>query len=137
MAEGGCLCGAVRYRVEGPPLHADYCHCRMCQHAAGAPVVAWGTWPADRFTWSQGEPRTFASSAKGERSFCPSCGTSLTFVDPGDPTLVDVTLASLDDPASFPPACHIWTMSRIRWLEVGDKLPRHTGARPEGESGGP
>ena len=60
--EGGCLCGAVRYRVEGPPLHAGYCHCRMCQRAAGAPVVAWGAWPADRFAWLQGKPGRFASS---------------------------------------------------------------------------
>ena len=136
--EGGCLCGAVRYRVEGPPLHAGYCHCRMCQRAAGAPVVAWGAWPADRFAWLQGKPGRFASSAKGERSFCPSCGTSLTSVDPGDRRLVEVTLASLDDPAAFPPEEHIWTASRIRWLELGDKLPRHTGPPgSEGESGGP
>jgi hypothetical protein len=136
--EGGCLCGAVRYRVEGQPLHAGYCHCRMCQRAAGAPVVAWGAWPADRFAWLQGKPGRFASSAKGERSFCPSCGTSLTSVDPGDRRLVEVTLASLDDPAAFPPEEHIWTASRIRWLELGDKLPRHTGPPgSEGESGGP
>jgi hypothetical protein len=136
--EGGCLCGAVRYRVEGQPLHAGYCHCRMCQRAAGAPVVAWGAWPADRFAWLQGKPGRFASSAKGERSFCPSCGTSFTSVDPGDRRLVEVTLASLDDPAAFPPEEHIWTASRIRWLELGDELPRHTGPPgSEGESGGP
>ena len=136
--EGGCLCGAVRYRVEGQPLHAGYCHCRMCQRAAGAPVVAWGAWPADRFAWLQGKPGRFASSAKGERSFCPSCGTSLTSVDPVYRRLVEVTLASLDDPAAFPPEEHIWTASRIRWLELGDKLPRHTGPPgSEGESGGP
>jgi hypothetical protein len=109
-------------------LHADYCHCRMCQRAAGAPVIAWSTWPADRFAWSQGEPKSFASSAKGERWFCPSCGTPLTFVGPGDPTQVDVMLASLDDPAAFPPEEHIWTASRIRWLELGDgfcQVSRH------------
>jgi hypothetical protein len=137
MAEGGCLCSAVRYRVEGPPLHADFCHCRMCQRAAGAPVVAWGTWPADRFAWTRGEPGSFASSAKGERSFCPVCGTPLTFVDPTDPAQVDVTLASLDDPAAFAPGCHAWTMSRVPWLEIGDELPRHTGPRSEGGSGEP
>jgi hypothetical protein len=129
MAEGGCLCGAVRYRLEGPPLYADYCHCRLCQRAAGAPVVAWGTWPADRLAWLVGEPRTFASSAKGTRSFCPSCGTPLTFVDADDPALVDVTLASLDQPAAFAPQDHIWTMSRVPWLDIRDELPRHTGAR--------
>ena len=105
MGEGGCFCGAVRYRVEGPPLHAGWCHCRMCQRTVGAPVVPWGTWPADRFAWLRGEPRTFVSSAKGERSFCPSCGTSL------------------------PPEHHIWTMSRVPWLELADDLPRHEGSR--------
>ena len=75
--------------------------------------------------------------AKGERWFCPSCGTPLTFVGPGDPTQVDVTLASLDDPAAFPPGCHAWTMSRVPWLEIGDKLPRYASTRSEGESAGP
>ena len=129
MAEGGCLSSAVRYRLEGPPLPADYCHCRLCQRAAGAPVVAWGTWPADRLAWLKAEPRTFASSQKGRRSFCPSCGTPLTFVDTDDPDLVDVTLASLDEPAAFAPQDHIWTMSRIPWFDVRDELPRHAGAR--------
>jgi hypothetical protein len=138
MAEGGCLCGAVRYRVEGPPRHPGYCHCRMCQRAVGAPVVTWGTWPAERFAWLRGEPKTFMSSAKGERLFCPSCGTSLTFVDTGDRTLVDVTLASLDDPAAFPPEGHFWTMSRVCWLQLGDELPRYTGGSgSEGESDEP
>lgn len=131
MAEGGCLCGGVRYRVEGPPLHADYCHCRLCQRAGGAPVVAWGTWPVNRFAWLMGEPRTFASSEKGRRSFCPDCGTPLTFVDTDLPATVDVTLASLDDPALFPPKDHIWTMSRVRWLEIRDELPRHTDGRSD------
>ena len=55
---GGCFCGAVRYRVEGPPLDAGYCHCRMCQRANGAPAVAWVTWNLDRFAWQGPEPAT-------------------------------------------------------------------------------
>jgi hypothetical protein len=109
----------------------------MCQRAAGAPVVAWGTWPAERFAWAQGEPKHFASSAKGERTFCPSCGTPLTWVDPGNPRTVDVTLASLDDPAAFPPGGHAWMMSRVPWLEIGDELPRYAGTKAESESGRP
>jgi len=58
-------------------------------------------------------------------------------VDRGDPTLVDVTLASLDEPAAFPPECHAWTTSRVPWLELADGLPRHDGGRPKDESGGP
>ena len=125
MADGGCLCGAVRYHLEGQPLETNYCHCRMCQRAAGAPVVAWGRWPVEGFAWSGGEPARFTSSARGERSFCPNCGTPLAFVDPGDPTFVDVTLASLDEPVAFAPDSHAWTMSRLPWLELGDGLPRY------------
>jgi hypothetical protein len=135
MAEGGCMCGAVRYQVEGPPLRADFCHCRMCQRAAGAPVVAWGTWSMDRFSWLQGEPRSFVSSAKGTRSFCPSCGTPLVFVDPTGPAQADVTLASLDDPAVYQPGCHAWVTSRIPWLEIGDRLPRHADSPTSASSG--
>ena len=40
MREGGCYCGAIRYRIEGEPLHVNYCHCRMCQRLSGAPVVS-------------------------------------------------------------------------------------------------
>ena len=123
--DGGCFCGAVRYRVEGAPLHASYCHCRMCQRTVGAPVVAWATWPAGRFTWLKGTPTTFASSAKGERTFCPGCGSSLTVVDPSGPSVVDVLTATLDDPDAFAPEYHIWTMSRVRWLDLEDDLPRY------------
>lgn len=126
--EGGCFCGAVRYRVEGSPAEADFCHCRMCQRAAGAPFVAWGTWPQERFAWTLGKPGVFASSPRGKRSFCRACGTNLAFVDPTEPGQVDVTLASLDEPARFAPTRHAWTASRVPWLEIGDALPRHVGS---------
>ena len=127
--DGGCFCGAVRYRLEGALLHASYCHCRMCQRTVGAPVVAWASWPAERFTWIEGTPVTFASSPKGERTFCPRCGSSLTVVDPAEPSVVDVSSATLDDPDPFAPQYHIWTMSRVRWLDLKDDLPRHEGER--------
>jgi hypothetical protein len=127
MSEGGCLCGASRYRLEGSPRSADFCHCRLCQRAAAAPVVAWGTWPAEDLVWLNGEPSTYASSEKGRRSFCPCCGTPLTFVDLDEPSMVDVALASLDDPTRFAPTRHIWTMSQLPWLDLGDGLPRFPG----------
>jgi hypothetical protein len=129
MAEGGCFCGAVRYRVGGEPIQSDYCHCRMCQRAGGAPVVAWGTWPVSQVTWLKAEPTSFASSDEGRRSFCPACGTPLAFMNPHEPDTIDLTLASLDDPTLFPPRAHIWTSSQVAWLDLGDDLPRHPNAR--------
>lgn len=126
--EGGCFCGGLRYRIAGEPRDAAYCHCRMCQRSVGAPVVAWGTWPAERFAWTKGEPHLLASSPHGERFFCRDCGTQLLFRDPTEPEAVDVNLVTLDDPARFPPTYHIWTDSHVAWFEIGDELPQY----PEG-----
>jgi hypothetical protein len=132
--EGGCLCGAVRYRIGAEPSHADYCHCRMCQRAAGAPVVPWLTVASAAFAWTTGEPAVYRSSQEAERLFCPTCGTQLVFRALAEPGELDVTLASLDDPAAAPPGHHIWTASRISWFDTADDLPRYPERGP-GTSG--
>ena len=75
--EGGCLCGAVRYRIDGPVEAGAHCHCVMCRRAAGAPVVTWITAPVDRFNLTRGELKTYRSSEHGERRFCAACGTQV------------------------------------------------------------
>jgi hypothetical protein len=122
-AEGGCLCGAVRYRISGEPRSADYCHCRMCRRAGGAPVVARLTVADAAFAWIKGTPAVYRSSAEAERLFCPVCGTQLALRD--EPDHLDVTLASLDDPEALRPLYHIWTSSRVGWFEIADDLARY------------
>ena len=63
------------------------------------------------------------------RTFCGACGTQLTYQHTSFPDEVDVTVASLDDPASFAPADHTWVSERIPWLELGDALPRYPRSR--------
>ena len=128
--EGGCLCGQVRYRINALPRDAGYCHCRMCQRAAGAPVVPWLSVASSALAWTEGEPAVYRSSEKAERLFCPRCGTQLGFREVALPERLDVTLASLDDPEAVRPSHHIWTASRIGWFEVADDLPRHPGPDP-------
>jgi hypothetical protein len=121
--EGGCLCGAVRYRIDAAPRNSDFCHCRMCRRAAGAPVVARLTVPNADFAWTRGNPAVYRSSAETERLFCPACGTQLALRD--EPDHLDVTLVSLDDPEAVRPSYHIWTASRIAWFDTADDLPRY------------
>ncbi|CAA7616057.1 GFA family protein [Magnetospirillum sp. UT-4] len=128
--EGGCLCGAVRYRIEGEPLSAGYCHCRMCQRAAGAPVVAWVAFPRADFRFVRGQPDRFRASARAVRRFCSQCGTALTFEYSGDTGTVDVTIASLDDPGAAEPMYQIWTSSRIPWLHLEGSGPAYEGDAP-------
>src|SRR5215472_13101113 len=56
ILSGGCLCGEIRYRISAAPVEALYCHCRMCQRAHGAPVIAWLTVPLAAFEVSAGIP---------------------------------------------------------------------------------
>jgi hypothetical protein len=121
--EGGCLCGAVRYRVEPGEGDSGYCHCRMCQKSAGAPVLAWVTVPLARFAFTKGAPKVYRSSAHARREFCADCGTQLLFRD-DEGEKVDVNTATLDDPTLAPPRYHICRMSRIAWFETADAWPR-------------
>jgi hypothetical protein len=121
--EGGCLCGAVRYRIGAEPRNTDYCHCRMCRRAAAAPVVARLTVADAAFAWTRAAPAVYRSSAAAERLFCPACGTQLALRD--EPDYLDVTLATLDDPTAVRPGYHIWTSSRIAWFDTSDDLPRY------------
>ena len=123
--EGGCLCGSVRYKVAGVPEAVALCHCPTCRRAAGAPAVAWAMFPGDQLTITRGQVAHYASSDGVERGFCAGCGTTLTFTADFMPDLVDVTVASFDDPERLSPSMHIWESRRLAWLELADSLPRH------------
>jgi hypothetical protein len=114
--EGGCRCGAVRYRIDGEPLSAGYCHCRMCQLAAGAPVVAWVAFRREDIRFVKGMPQPVPASSRAIRRVCPECGDALTFEYAGHGDTIDVTIASLDDPNATEPVYRIWSSPRLRWL---------------------
>jgi hypothetical protein len=129
--EGGCQCGAVRYRASGEGSNSTLCHCQSCRRSSGAPAVAWTTFRESKFVFTRGEPGRYRSSPPVVRSFCSACGTSLTYQHASFPDEVDVTVASLDDPSAFPPADHTWASEKIPWLELGDALPRYLRSRSE------
>ena len=126
VTEGGCLCGALRYRVHSQPTTSMICHCRTCRKAAGSPVVAWLTFPLDRFMIVCGTPAEFRSSPQVIRTFCRACGTPLTYVHTDRPAEIDVTTCSLDNPDTFPPSHHSWVSHDPRWLRFNDGLPAHS-----------
>jgi hypothetical protein len=123
--EGGCLCGAIRYRFEAAPHHVAHCHCSQCRRAAGAPVVTWATLRDKDVTILAGEAAWFRSSDHARRGFCARCGTPLFFLSTRYPGLIDVTAASLDRPEALTPTGHTHEPSRIPWLVMADRLPRH------------
>lgn len=134
--EGGCLCGAVRYRVSGAPLRVSNCHCGTCRKASGAPFVIWGVFEAKNFTITKGEPARFASSSRAMRQFCGRCGSALAAHYVAD-EIIGVTVGTLDRPGHLPPTRHIWTSSRLAWVTLADDLPRYAHDSPEVTSPSP
>jgi hypothetical protein len=126
--DGGCLCGAVRFKAEGEPINVRVCHCRTCQKAMGSPFFARALFDQSTFT-VEGETGRYASSERIERVFCTICGTRL-FAWRRDGTAAGVALAAFDEPSAFAPTEHIWVSDKIAWVRLADGLPQY----PEGPS---
>jgi len=129
--EGGCLCGAVRYRATGPASNATLCHCHSCRKASAAPMVAWVTFPRAGFVLTGAEPVRYRSSPQVVRSFCGRCGTPIGYARDDEPETLDVTTLSLDRAGDFPPADQTWTADAVAWERTIGALPRHRGRRSD------
>ncbi|HWA18798.1 MAG TPA: GFA family protein [Devosia sp.] len=113
---GSCLCGAVRYTLEGEPFLTGLCHCADCRKESGAMFTFYAKWPIAAFRYT-GEIRT----AQG-RSFCPQCGGRLFNLHEHD---VEIRLGSLDDaPTGLTPQQEGWTIRREHWLPPIPAIPQ-------------
>lgn len=84
--DGGCQCGAVRYKVTAGPGKVNVCFCDMCKRATGAPVPSFVSVARDRVTWV-GTPAVYRSSDIATRGFCRTCGTPLYYAGDDSTTL--------------------------------------------------
>ena len=132
--EGGCLCGAVRYRVAalaGPVL---LCHCGQCRKAQGSAFAANAPVRTEDFTLLAGAEALvgYESSPGKWRSFCGRCGAPIHSRRDGLPGVLRLRVGSLDDDAAaaLRPAGHIHVASKAAWWEIVDGLPQHAGVEP-------
>ena len=129
---GGCHCGEIRYRVTGATVLVEYCHCKSCRAAVGAPLLAWAAFDCGGFEITHGEPVAYRSSDTVVRTFCGRCGTSLTLADERFDKEIYVSVTSFDEPEAVPPEFHIWRGHRLSWLETTDDLPRYVQFKADG-----
>jgi hypothetical protein len=129
VSEGGCLCGAIRYRVTGAPRSSSVCFCRSCRLASGAASVAWIVVGIDQFTLISGKLAAFRSSPPVVRSFCATCGTPLAYQHVDDAGAIELTTATLDDPQRFPPTREIWHLQKIPWAASDPEIPHFSQER--------
>jgi len=126
--QGGCTCGAVRYRMNSKPLIVHCCHCRWCQRESGSAFALNAMIEADRVELLQGDPeRTTIPtlSGKGQIVFrCPTCRIALWSHYAGAGEAISfVRVGTLDEPDRLPPDIHIFTASKQPWVVLPPGVP--------------
>jgi hypothetical protein len=129
IREGGCLCGAVRFRTHGEPINLRICHCRNCQRAMGAPFFARALFDQQAIEVA-GDTGRYASSERLDRVFCKTCGSSL-FSWRRNGTAAGIALAAFDDRNALAPTEHIWVSEKIDWVTLDDGLTQYAQGVPQ------
>lgn len=119
---GGCLCGQIRYTIEGEPAASMVCHCTHCQKQSGS-AFSTIVGVSEGQVAITGEVSCYqdsGESGKGvERQFCGTCGSPLFSKVEVSPSLLWVKAGTLDDTSGFAPAAHLWTRSKQDWVDTG------------------
>jgi hypothetical protein len=116
MYEGGCECGAVRYRMSDDPIFVNCCHCRKCQKITGSAFAINGMVEADRLQVIEGEDKLVSD---GGQARCSSCNTLLWGSHPmfGD-NIRFVRLGTLDEAELITPDAHFFVRSKHPWVTI-------------------
>jgi hypothetical protein len=126
---GGCLCGAVRYRVDGPLDDVVACHCSQCRRTSGHHAAATGARRADvtiegEVAWYESTPGVI------RRGFCPTCGSNL-FWDRMAAERLDIWAGTLDGATGIRLVEHIFVADKGDYYPIADGLPQHPAHRPK------
>lgn len=123
---GGCLCGAVRFEIDGPFEQFFLCHCSRCRKGSGTAHASNLFSNSARLTWLSGEDQVRSFTVEGTRftrSFCVNCGSFLPNVAANG--RLKVPAGSLDTPVSLRPVAHIFAGSRADWDDHLEDVPSY------------
>ncbi len=125
--EGGCMCGAVRYRCTGEPMAFINCHCRECRYVSGGNAAAVLIVARDAFELTRGETQAYdCKTRKGNivtRRFCAKCGTPLFSDIKATPAIWGIKAGTLDDASWLKPSMTLWKSSAPPWAHIDETLP--------------
>ena len=129
--EGGCVCGAIRYRLLEDPIEFHICHCTDCQKITGNAFVM--SMPIERHTLEilKGKTNDLSiETPEGIRkssSLCPTCGSRLWSEPAAFPKLLTLRPGTLDDTSWLEPTGHIWTASAQPWVTIPEHVLQYEG----------
>lgn len=125
ILNGGCLCGAVHYRVADAFRYAMNCHCSQCRRATGAAFKPFGGIEISQFKIAAGQDQVVRYGAGIDYDLhCGKCG-SLLYSVVREGAYVHVTYGTLIDAPSLAPTEHIFVGSKAPWFTITDDLKQH------------
>jgi hypothetical protein len=126
LREGGCACGALRYRLGSDPLFIHCCHCLNCQRQTGSAFVINLMIEASRVEIVAGAPQPVEVPRDDGRTQlifrCPNCQVAV-FSEYGRPEVWFVRGGTLDRPSDVTPDVHIFTKSKVGWINIPESAP--------------
>jgi hypothetical protein len=131
MHTGGCLCGAVRYAIDGRISPIGLCHCSKCRRSNGSAFHAGSLCRPTRFRWVSGEDAIteYRTPSGYTTRFCRTCGSPA----PGGPSpegFMILPTGTLDQDPGSRPIYHFFVGSKAPWYEIEGDLPRYDEAPP-------
>ncbi len=125
--EGGCSCGAVRYRLLSAPMFVHCCHCRDCQRQTGSAFVLNALIETGRVEILSGAPEPISMPTESGRPHdiyrCVECGIAVWSDYGRRGVLRFVRIGTLDDPTAIVPDVHIYTRSKLPWVVLPEGVP--------------
>jgi len=131
MINGQCICGGIKYKIEGELQTHDglipfpvYCHCKVCQRLTGSAFTASVMVSTSQFQLICGEEllKPYQSSPGVYRSFCSECGSNLTYRDESEAGHIFIQAGTIDEPCNFTMQSHIFVADKASWYNINDNL---------------
>ncbi|MGE0025356.1 MAG: GFA family protein [Hyphomicrobium sp.] len=130
---GGCLCGAVRFKVSGTPIRMAQCHCLDCQRASGTGHMSNAIFNAADVEIS-GATASYASTSDSgnvlTRHFCPTCGGRVFLTSKARPGKIVMAVGAFDDMSWFEPEIVLFTKRRPHWDITTEDVPNFEAGPP-------
>ena len=123
-ANGSCLCGAVKYEINGPLRDVVACHCSQCRKQTGHYVAATNVADADLSIAGEENIKWYSASSDAKRGFCSNCG-SVMFWKRNSGDVTSIQAGSLDEEAGVKLTSHIFVADKGDYYEIDDNLPKY------------
>ncbi|HET8707713.1 MAG TPA: GFA family protein [Pseudomonadales bacterium] len=127
MYTGSCLCGGVKFEINGELEPIQMCHCSQCRKAQGTAFVTNIPVQEQNFRLLSGEPLLsyYESSPGKHRVFCKQCGSPVFSKTTALPGVIRIRAGTLDGELNTRPAFHFYTEFKANWFDINDDLPQY------------